>query len=159
MHSGNYSLETNVLDVFSFMKSAATLRETQVRSIEFSVEKTEKPCYLVPIGKFFEDDSTLVSAMGKWRDAHQYSYPSRFEVTDAGTAKWLKSAVIENVNRLLFLMQDPNGKYLGHIGFLKLDETRCEIDNVLRGETEVPGIVNSALGELERFASEELGLE
>ncbi|MFM1778095.1 MAG: hypothetical protein RL741_713, partial [Actinomycetota bacterium] len=73
MRSGNYSLETNVLNVFSFMKSAATLRETQVRSIEFSVEKTEKPCYLVPIGKFFEDDSTLVSAMGKWRDAHQYS--------------------------------------------------------------------------------------
>ena len=78
MRSGNYSLETNVLNVFSFMKSAATLRETQVRSIEFSVEKTEKPCYLVPIGKFFADDSALVSAMGKWRDAHQYSYPSRF---------------------------------------------------------------------------------
>jgi len=159
MRSENYSLETNVLSVFSFMKSAATLRETQVRSIEFSVEKTEKPCYLVPIGKFFADDLALVSAMGKWRDAHQYSYPSRFEVTNAGTAKWLKSAVIENENRLLFLMQDPSGKYLGHIGLLKLDETRCEIDNVLRGETEVPGIVSSALRELERFASEELGLE
>lgn len=159
MRSGNYSLETNILSVFCFMKSAATLRETQVRSIEFSVEKTEKPCYLVPVGKFFADDSALVSAMGKWRDAHQYAYPSRFEVTDAGTAKWLKSAVIDNENRLLFLMQDPSGKYLGHIGFLKLDETRCEIDNVLRGESEVPGIVNSALRELERFASEELGLE
>ena len=159
MRSGNYSLETNILSVFSFMKSAATLRETQVRSIEFSVEKTEKPCYLVPVGKFFADDSALVSAMGKWRDAHQYAYPSRFAVTDTGTAKWLKSAVIDNENRLLFLMQDPSGKYLGHIGFLKLDETRCEIDNVLRGESEVPGIVNSALRELERFASEELGLE
>jgi perosamine synthetase len=159
MRSGNYSLETNILSVFSFMKSAATLRETQVRSIEFSVEKTEKPCYLVPVGKFFADDSSLVSAMGKWRDAHQYAYPSRFAVTDTGTAKWLKSAVIDNENRLLFLMQDPSGKYLGHIGFLKLDETRCEIDNVLRGESEVPGIVNSALRELERFASEELGLE
>ena len=159
MRSGNYSLETNIRNVFIFMKSAVTLRETQVRSLEFFVEKTEKPCYLVPVGKYFEDDSALVSAMGHWRDAHQYAYPSRFEVTDSGTTKWLKNAVIENENRLLFLMQAPSGKYLGHIGFLKLDDARCEIDNVLRGETEVPGIVNSALRELERFASEELGLE
>ena len=38
MRSGNYSLGTNVLNVFRFMKSATTLREAQVRSIEFFVE-------------------------------------------------------------------------------------------------------------------------
>jgi perosamine synthetase len=159
MRSGNYSLDTNILNVFNFMKSGATLRETQVRSIEFLVENSEKPCYLVPVGKFFADDSTLISEMGKWRDAHQYAYPSRFEITESGTSKWLKNAVIENEDRLLFLIQGPNGKYLGHIGFLKLDQSRCEIDNVLRGEDDVPGIVTGALRELERFASEELGLE
>ena len=159
MRSGSYSLENHVLNVFSFMKSAVTLRETQVRSIEFLVEKIEKPCYLVPIGKFFEGDVALIEAMGKWRSAHQYAYPSRFEITNTGTANWLKSAVIENSNRLLFLLQDPSGKYLGHIGLLKLAGARCEIDNVLRGETEIPGIVTSALTQLEKFSSEELGLE
>ena len=159
MRSGNYSLENHVLNVFDFMKSAESLRETQVRSIEFLVEKTKKPCYLVPIGKFFEGDISLIEAMGAWRSAHQYSYPSRFEITTTGTSKWLKSAVIDNPDRLLFLMQDPTGKYLGHIGLLKLDSTRCEIDNVLRGETEIPGIVTSALLELEKYSTEELGLE
>jgi perosamine synthetase len=159
MRSGNYSLENHALDVFSFMKSAVTLRETQIRSIEFFVEKIEKPCYLVPIGNFFEGNTDLVSDMGKWRSEHQYSYPSRFEITQTGTTSWLKSAVIENPNRLLFLLQDPSGQYLGHIGLLKLDGGRCEIDNVLRGENQVPGIVSSALTQLEKFASEELGFE
>ena len=83
--------------------------------------------------------------MGRWRDSHQYAYPSRFEITEAGTAKWLKSAVIDNDHRLLFLIQDSNGKFLGHLGLLKVGADQCEIDNVLRGESDMPGVVSCAL--------------
>lgn len=159
MRSGIYSTETQILDVFHFMKSSRSLRETQLRSIEFSVSGSDKPCYLVPMGAYFEDNSEVIASMGRWRDSHQYAYPSRFEITDTGTAKWLKSAVIDNDHRLLFLIQDPSGKYLGHLGLLKVGEDRCEIDNVLRGESEIPGIVSRALEVVEKFAYEELGME
>jgi perosamine synthetase len=159
MRAGSYTTENQILNVFSFMKSATNLRETQVRSLELPGSDNKPAGYLVPIGKFFDQNKELIKLMGMWRDAHQYAYPSRFKVTDDGTTKWLTSAVIENENRLLFLMQNPDGKYLGHIGLLKLDSERCEIDNVLRGESENPGFVTLALIELEKFAYEELGLE
>jgi perosamine synthetase len=159
MRSGIYSPEAQILDVFHFMKSGQSLRDIQVRAIEFKVERIAKPCYLIPIGKFFEDNQDLIKMMGIWRDAHQYAYPSRFTITDEGTAKWLKSAVIENVDRLLFLIQNPAGKELGHIGLLRTGSDRCEIDNVLRGEKDIPGVISSALAEIEKFACEELGVE
>jgi perosamine synthetase len=159
MRAGSYTTENQILNVFSFMKSATSLRETQVRTIDLPGSTNNPTGYLVPIGKFFDGNQDLIKSMGLWRDAHQYAYPSRFKVTDDGTAKWLTSAVIENDNRLLFLMQNADGKYLGHIGLLKLDDKRCEIDNVLRGESGSPGIVTTALIELEKFVYEELGLE
>jgi len=155
MRAGSYSLENHVLDVFSFMKSAVTLRGTQVRSIEFFVEKIEKPCYLVPIGSFFENDASLSELMGSWRSSYQYCSSPRSEATST----WLSSAFIQNPNRLLFLLQDPSGEYLGEIGLLKLDDNGYEIDNFFCNETKIPLIVSSALQELEKFTAEELGLE
>ena len=159
MRAGTYSTEKQILNVFEFMKSGITLKEVQQRSIDISGSDSRPQGYLVPIGSFFEENKNLVKSLSVWRDSHQYAYPSRFEVTDEGTAKWLNAAVIQNPNRLLFLIQDANGKNLGHIGLLKLDTTRCEIDNVLRGEPDCPGIISAALAELEYFCYEELGLE
>jgi len=159
MKAGSYSAENQILDVFKFMKSGSTLREVQVRSIEISGDSSGSAGYLVPVGYFFEGNEEIINSMALWRAAHQYAYPSRFSVTNSGTEKWLKSAVIENKDRLLFLIQDQTGKYIGHIGLLKLDETRCEIDNVLRGEYEFPGLIAKALFELEKFSYDELGLE
>jgi Acetyltransferase (GNAT) domain len=159
MQAGNYSSENQILNVFNFMKASTTLRDVQVRSIDI-LGKDDNPIgYLAPIGSFFEGNKTLIKDMGRWRADHQYAYPSRFEVTDAGTEKWLKATVIENENRLLFLIQNEAGKSIGHIGLLCLDGTRVEIDNVLRGESDSPGIVSASLAELEKFAYEELGLE
>ena len=53
--------ETQILDVFQFMKAAKSLRETQFRSIEFSVSSSDKPCYLVPIGEFEKDELVINS--------------------------------------------------------------------------------------------------
>lgn len=159
MQAGNYSTENQILSVFSFMKSGSTLREVQVRSLDILGSDSQPIGYLAPIGSFFQENLTLIKAMGSWRSDHQYAYPSRFEITEAGTEKWLKAAVIENENRLLFLIQAKDGKPIGHIGLLRLEGTRIEIDNVLRGESDTPGIISAALNELEKFAYEELGIE
>ena len=159
MQAGNYSSENQILNVFNFMKASITLRDVQVRSIEIPGNNHNPIGYLAPIGSFFEGNKSFIKDTGKWRAEHQYAYPSRFEVTDAGTEKWLNAAVIENENRLLFLIQDETGKNIGHIGLLRLDGARVEIDNVLRGESDSPGLVSAALAELEKFAYEELGLE
>jgi len=160
MRAGTYSTNSQVQNVFSFMKSGENLREVQNRSIAIDDSDTANGSgYLVPIGKFFAGNVNLIEKLSAWRNAHQYAYPSRFTVTTEGTAKWLRSAVIENQDRLLFLIQSDDGEYIGHIGVLKLDEHRCELDNVLRGESKSPGLISKALFELEQFCYEELGLE
>ncbi len=159
MQAGTYSLDSQIKNVFSFMKSATNLRETQFRTLQLNGDSNSPRGYLVPIGDFFSGNNELIQKMGKWRDAHQYAYPSRFKVTNEGTKKWLDSAVIENKNRLLFLIQDANGELVGHIGLLQIDSQRCEIDNVLRGTDSSPGLISSALNTLENFVYEELGLE
>lgn len=159
MLAGNYSTNAQIKNVFNFMKRAKTLREIQNLSLEFKIGSQDELGYLAPIGEFFRDDSQLVAELAKWRNANQFAYPSRFEVTVQGTTNWLASAVIENENRLLFLIQDSKGTAVGHIGLLQIEDSVCEIDNVLRGEAEPSGIMTDALHVIENFAYLELGLE
>ena len=159
MRAGTYSTDSQIDNVFQFMKSGKNFREVQLRSIEIPGVGEKVDGYLIPIGNFFAENQDLVEKMSTWRQTHQYAYPSRFQVTETGTKTWLKNAVIENKNRLLFIVQDKNGQFIGHIGILRLDEQRCEIDNVLRGSDSTPGLISAALTEIEKFAYEELGLQ
>ena len=106
---------------------------------------------LVLIDQSFIDDTTLIEKLSLWRSNHQYAYPTRFEITNEGTARWLKNAVIENPNRHLYLIKNTNNKYIGHIGLLQIEQG-YEIDNVLRGEKDSPGIMKQALAEIETIA-------
>jgi perosamine synthetase len=138
------------------MKAASSWNSISTRTVAVKGENL----WLAPISSFHVKDDSLVQSLAEWRDAHQYAYPGHFKVTTDGTKNWLISQVIDNVNRLLFLITDSTGKSIGHAGLLLGDEvSEIEIDNILRGESGFPGAMSEVMRTLEEWAYQELGID
>lgn len=78
----------------------------------------------------------LMRTLANWREMHAHWFPATFKVTMEGTRRWYDTAVIDNPDRVLFIIES-NGAPVGHIGLYRFDYEAhsCELDNVLRGET------------------------
>lgn len=104
----------------------------------------------------------IVSELSKWRRENPYAGTGTFEVTDDRTEKWLKTFILENEKRILFIIIDLNNRYIGHIGLAGFDfvNSSSDIDAVLRGKKDaVKGIMGAALGTIMRWGKEELQLK
>jgi perosamine synthetase len=110
---------------------------------------------LVPVCWSLVRDDGLVSTLARWRADNQLAFATRFPVSEEGTRHWLTSNVLEREDRILFLVCDPTGRPVGHIGLANaLNENReMEVDNVLRGEKATPGLMSDALRNLCEWAS------
>lgn len=140
--------------VIAFMKQANNLDELVARSVGVSLAREENTpsAHLVPLSVMHASDDAIVECLNRWRAEHQYAYPSRFTPTEAGTARWINGAVLENNDRILFLLTDPLLRPLGHLGLLLLPDGRVEIDNILRGESQIKGVMKAAMQVLEKWA-------
>ena len=79
-----------------------------------------------------ESDETI-RLLTKWRNKYGNWYTTKFQATEVRTRKWLRSQVINNPDRILFMIILGNQK-IGHIGIFRnreIDNT-ADIDNVLR---------------------------
>lgn len=114
---------------------------------------------LAPLNKASLDDASIINLLSNWRDKAQEWFPSQFTITDIGTRKWLKKAVIENADRILFMIQVKN-EYIGHVGLYRFDfdKQTADIDNIIRGENKYPGIMESALVHMMEWGRDELGI-
>ena len=114
------------------LKTCRILTEAFVKSIELA----EGMGSLIPISYFMVEDPELIDLLGKWRKENAFAYPSIFEVTKEGTKKWLENAIINNSDRILFLIIDRYGNKVGHIGYANCSSKKAEleIDNVLKGK-------------------------
>ena len=93
----------------------------------------------------------LVHKLSEWRRGNPEAGTGTFDVTDARTEKWLKSLILDNELRILFLIMDLNGGYIGQIGLaaFNFEDDSADIDAVLRGEKNaVKGIMGAALTEI-----------
>lgn len=145
----------NVRTEFAFLKSARNQFELQLRSIP--IEGTD--CSLVPLAEVHADDSVLISRLSEWRRANSLAYPTRFEVTNAGTSVWIRDAVLAVHDRLMFIVQDRHGQAMGHLGFANSfnDAQLLEFDNVVRGVSGIhPGLMASAMHTLRDWANRTL---
>ncbi|MGI0011218.1 MAG: GNAT family N-acetyltransferase [Nitrosopumilaceae archaeon] len=81
-----------------------------------------------------DDSEETINLLTEWRNKFWDSFASKFEATKDRTRLWLRSQVMENPNRILFLIRVDSQK-IGHIGIFLYDELQkiVEIDNVLRG--------------------------
>jgi perosamine synthetase len=113
--------------------------------------------HLVPVCDLHGGDDALVAKFAEWREANASAFPSRFPVTHAGTAAWLRSKVLDVDDRLLFLVVDRRGYPVGHMGFANAinDAMAMEIDNVVRGVPGAePGLMGEALAAMLDWAEE-----
>ena len=94
--------------------------------------------YLEPIGDTYTEDD--VDLLTKWRAANQIWFPSQFTVTRQGTENWLLNQVIKNKTKILYMIKNLENKSIGHIGLACFDYITgsCDIDNVIKGEENVP---------------------
>lgn len=144
----------------AFLKAAENALELGPRSIKIRDHAGVTIGFLVPISKVDLADDQSVQSLTTWRSAHQYAYPTRFTVTNEGTEKWLRSAVLDNSDRILFWVTDLKFRPIGHLGLLAIAGGEgFEVDNVLRGLPGAPGIMAAAMGSVEAFFEEECSIE
>lgn len=104
------------------------------------------------------DDKDLIRALAKWRKRHERWFPSQFKVTVKGTKKWLKNLVIFVPDRILFMVETESGERVGHLGLNRFNfkNLTCEIDNVVRGNKLLPGVMTKALERIIDWSFSEL---
>jgi len=88
----------------------------------------------------------LMELLGRWRKENEAWYLSQFPVSIRRTTRWFVDKLIEVPDRMLFIIK-ISGKYVGHVGLFgfDFDKRTCEIDNILRGEKDFPGIMGCAV--------------
>ncbi|MEA2344855.1 MAG: perosamine synthetase [Thermoanaerobaculia bacterium] len=141
---------------FSFLKSTSALDDLFAKSIPLA----DGAGYLLPVCELHTGDAALISLFSQWRSENAFAFPSQFPVTDAGTASWLRSKLLDVEDRLLFLVIDRHGKPAGHLGYANClnENAEMEIDNVVRGVRGTnPGLMTKAMEALLTWASDVIG--
>jgi len=136
----------SIHEIICFYKDSLDIRQAFLRSISLN-----EGCCLVPVGRFHLSDSRLIEKLTCWRNNHVEVFPSQFVATQESTKIWLEQHLINNKNRILFLVADRLGDVIGHLGLNNCLATNniLEIDNVIRGIPEnSPGLFGNALIEL-----------
>ena len=102
----------------------------------------------------------LMELIGCWRKKNEMWFLSQFKVTTERTMKWFEERVIETPDRLLFIIK-MNDKYIGHVGLFRFDfeNKTCEIDNIVRGEPEYPGIIGNAVLHMMEWGENNLDIQ
>lgn len=88
---------------------------------------------LVPVGNWILDDEEKIEAIRTWRSKARRMFLTQLDSTYEQTCGYLKNVSIKQANRLLFLLFDDKGKFVGHLGICNVTESSCELDNLMRG--------------------------
>lgn len=101
----------------------------------------------------------LISNFSAWRERESHWFSQNFKVTHVRTKKWLDKLVVNNSDRVLFAIE--NGKCYGHLGFFRYrkNDNSCELDNVVRGVSDIPGLMTDCVRILVTWGFENLGID
>jgi|SRR6267143_1618627 len=106
-----------------------------------------------------ESDET-VRLLTEWRKKYWHWFATKFEVTEDRTRKWLRDEVIDNSDKILFIIILENKK-IGQCGIFRYDEINnsAEIDNILRGvRGSYPGVMEKVEKSVLKWMFEDLKL-
>jgi RimJ/RimL family protein N-acetyltransferase len=119
--------------------------------------------YLRPItSNYLKTIPYCVELMSRWRVENPTIGTGVFTVTHERTKRWLDNFVVNNSNRIVFLVVDFTGTYLGHIGYaaFQRDIQTAEIDSVLRGKKNViPGLMQFCMNTMIKWGRQVLLLK
>jgi len=140
-----------MLKEFAFLKDTSNLESLYTRGICLGKDTG----MLLPLCRLHLEDRQLTAKLSQWRRENAFAFPSRFEVTDDGTRRWMSQCLLEVPDRILFLVYDRFGHVIGHLGYANCDndEGLMEIDNVVLGEKHSQkGIMSSAMNAVLKWA-------
>lgn len=147
--------QQTVRQEFAFLKGTTRLDDLYAKSIQLA----DDAGFLLPVCDLHATDDALIVALARWRAESAFAFPSQFEVTEAGTARWLRHNLLDVEGRLLFLVLDKHGAPIGHLGYANTLNEACdlEVDNVIRGvKGGHPGIMSLAMRALLDWGEEHL---
>lgn len=126
--------------------------------------KTKIVGYLHPIIFGFEYIMPeIIPLITKWKKENPSISASRMiNITEQMTQEWITKFVLLRKDRLLFMIQDINYRYIGYIGYSSFNffKKQCQIDAVLRGQKNLlPGIMGMSIKTLLYFGFNKLLLE
>jgi RimJ/RimL family protein N-acetyltransferase len=103
-------------------------------------------------------DDQLVATIARWREENKERFLTIVPFDPEGTRRWLRRFPVEDPNRILFLVEGPDGERLGHYGLLLIGPGEAEIDNTLRGSAHCPaGLFGQVAQRIIRWAIDDLG--
>jgi len=155
---GKYSLIDQSKKVFKFYKSAESLEELYCRAIPFSVKEFQS-FRLIPISHLHLNDAKLIYDLSEWRNSFINIYPDSRTSTIESTQKWIDVHLVNNENRILFLVIDEFGQRYGHLGIWIRESGVLELDNVLKAPSvNLKGLFSAAVNTLEQWINELVNL-
>jgi len=104
--------------------------------------------------------ATDVRLVTEWRNRFADSFLTQFDATDERTERWLVDSVGPDDTRILFMLDDAEGRTVGHMGlaFIDWEAGTAEADSVVRGREGPRGLVTRALDAMWSWGREALGL-
>jgi RimJ/RimL family protein N-acetyltransferase len=76
----------------------------------------------------------VVEKLTQWRRMFMHFFLTQFPATAERTAKWLEKVVVPADDRILFLISDLDGQWVGNFGVCDIRPHSAELDNLIRGE-------------------------
>lgn len=132
------------------------------REHEIALDVPNYPCVLRPLGAWCLEQPEIVRLIADSRRRNQIAFPAIFNVTYGGTLAWFKKRVIEDAERILYGVFNPDGCMVAHAGYATFDWSSLdgEIDNVMRCDDTAPrGLMTHVSNKLLEYAYETLGLQ
>lgn len=101
-----------------------------------------------------------VRVLTDWRNRFVKAFLTEFQANERQTARWLVEVVGPKEGKILFMVEDLNGRTFGYMGldYIDWNHKYGEADAVVRGAAAGPGTMNRALQTLLAWAREHLGL-
>jgi RimJ/RimL family protein N-acetyltransferase len=126
------------------------------KNFKISFILNNKRIDLIPV----YNDKEVIFKMASWREKFFHNFPGKFYLTMDNATNWLVENVIDQDDRLLFLIKDDS-YILGHLGIFRIDKVNnsCELDNVLKGVENYSGLMTKSLELLIDFVFNELSFK
>jgi len=84
-------------------------------------------------------DESLIQNLTDWRSLHKQCFFTQFDPTTPRTKEWLRTMVIPDDSKILFIICDANGIPIGNYGLRNIYKASAELDNILLGDSKSRG--------------------
>jgi hypothetical protein len=90
---------------------------------------------IVPIDHSMANDLIVLKQLTNWRKNNATNFFTQFLPTIDRTRLWLRDVVLPDPTKILFLVEDTDGRRVGQFGLCGITTEDAELDNAIRGES------------------------